>query len=507
MLFESGDFSDAAIEYERTAYAYPLHETSSEAGYAALLAYRAHEPALSGMPLAEWNRQGIDSALRFVSTYPEHAEAPAVRTDTAERLFERSEFELARDVAAEALASPERLDSELSLTAWTVVAHSEFDLGNFSAAERAYSTLGGILPEADPERAAIDERLASSIYKQAELAQAAGDVDSAVNHFLRVGNAVPDSPIRATAEYDAGAALIRAGQWSRATGVLENFRSRYPDHELASQVTSNLAVAYVETGDSVLAASEFERIADSEGDVAVRKEALWQAAELYDTAGQVPSARQAFARYVERYPDPVVESIEAQQRLVELAHSSGDSEDRLRWLEAVVATDARAGGERSDRTRYLAAKAQLELAEPARVAFESVRLVAPLDQSLSLKQARMQDALTAFGRAADYEVAEVTTAATYRIAELYHALSRDLFDSERPAELSAVELGQYEILLEEQAFPFEEEAIEVHEVNASRVADDVYDEWVKRSLEELASLMPARYAKRERGETYVSTIN
>ena len=60
----------------------------------------------------------------------------------------------------------------------------------------------------------------------------------------------------------------------------------------------------------------------------------------------------------------------------------------------------------------------------------------------------------------------MTTAANYEIAELYHALSKDLYASERPAELNTDELEQYDILLEEQAFPFEEEAIELHEKNA-----------------------------------------
>ncbi|MDH3909236.1 MAG: tetratricopeptide repeat protein, partial [Gammaproteobacteria bacterium] len=45
ILFESQDFAEAKTEYERTAYAYPMHEKSAEAGYAALLAYRQHEQA------------------------------------------------------------------------------------------------------------------------------------------------------------------------------------------------------------------------------------------------------------------------------------------------------------------------------------------------------------------------------------------------------------------------------------------------------------------------------
>ena len=74
-------------------------------------------------------------------------------------------------------------------------------------------------------------------------------------------------------------------------------------------------------------------------------------------------------------------------------------------------------------------------------------------------------------------------------------------------ELSAAELSQYDILLEEQAYPFEEEAIELHEVNAARTADGVYDEWVAKSIEALAVLVPVRYAKREIGENLVSVLN
>jgi TolA-binding protein len=396
---------------------------------------------------------------------------------------------------------------ELTRTAWTVVAHSEFDLANFAQAESAYTTLQSVVPANDPEQSEFVERIASSVYKQAEQARDLGDVSAAVDHFLRVGQVAPGSAIRATAEYDAAAALIQAGDWLRAAPVLEGFRSRFPEHELASQATASLAVAYVENGDNVRAASEFERIADGDGSDEVRKEALWRAAELYQDASQAAPARVVFTRYVERYPNPVGESIEARQRLVNLADQLGDYNDRIHWLEEIVDADARAGSGRSDRTRTLAARAQLELAAPTRRAFDAVRLVAPLADSLKIKRQRMEVALDAYGKAADYGVAEVTTAATFEIAELYHGLSRDLFDSERPSELSAIELEQYDLLLEEQAFPIEEEAIELHEVNALRTADGVYDEWVQKSLDELAVLMPGRYAKPERGEVFVSRID
>ena len=58
VLFESGRFAEAAREYERTAYDYPLHAKSAAAGYAALIAYQKHEATIEGESHALWHRQG-----------------------------------------------------------------------------------------------------------------------------------------------------------------------------------------------------------------------------------------------------------------------------------------------------------------------------------------------------------------------------------------------------------------------------------------------------------------
>ena len=92
------------------------------------------------------------------------------------------------------------------------------------------------------------------------------------------------------------------------------------------------------------------------------------------------------------------------------------------------------------------------------------------------------------------------------MAELYRQLGADLMTSERPKNLDADAKEQYDVLLEEQAFPFEEKAIELHETNAQRTGDGVYDEWVQRSFDVLAKLKPARYAKTEISEDYVPTL-
>jgi len=209
---------------------------------------------------------------------------------------------------------------------------------------------------------------------------------------------------------------------------------------------------------------------------------------------------------VAQYPNPLSESIEARNRLLEIARQQGDPATVTRRLQDLVQVDATAGAQRSDRTRYLAATASLGLAEPVLRRFEVVELSQPLADSMKLKRSLMEDVIKVYTDAADYGVAEVTTAATFRLGEVYETFSTDLLDSERPAELDAAALEQYELLLEEQIFPIEEKAIELYKANADRAAEGVYDEWVEKSFDRLARLVPARYAKSERSEDVVTTL-
>jgi len=175
-------------------------------------------------------------------------------------------------------------------------------------------------------------------------------------------------------------------------------------------------------------------------------------------------------------------------------------------MKDIFQADQRGGSARTDRTRYLGATAALALAEPAFDAYRKVALVEPLAKQLKLKKARMEDALKAYAVASDYGVADVTTAATYHIAALYQDFGKAMITSQRPKKLSKLELEQYNVMLEEQAFPFEEKAIELHEVNARRAAAGIYDKWVQSSFKALSELRPVRYGKNERSEGVIDAI-
>lgn len=507
-LYESRQFREATAEYERTAYQFPAHARSAEAAYAALLAYDQHEKQLSGIEKATWHVQAVESGLKFAAAYPSHKETPAVLTRSARELFELKDLDRAIATAERVLALRPPVDAARQRTVLTVIAHSRFDQQRYADAEAAYLRLRAAIRADDKEQAAITEKLAAAVYKQAEQKQAAGNAAGAVEDFLRVARVAPDSSIRRNAEYDAAAALVNLKDWPRAIEVLEGFRRNHPKDPLVAEATRSLAIAYVETRQLGPAAVELERMADGNADpTEFRREALWRAADLYQKANRPADAQRSYEKFVARYPLPLDPAVEACQKLADLASASRDLKGRDRWLNEIIEADRRAGAARTERSRYLAAKATLLFAEPAGASFSALRLNAPLKKNLAAKKEAMERALDAYGRAAQYGVAEVTTAATYSMAELYRTLAKDLMDSERPRNLKGEELEQYDILLEEQAFPFEEKAIEIHEANTARTREGVYDEWVRKSFDVLAKLKPARYAKAEIGADFTREMH
>ncbi|HTW74524.1 MAG TPA: tetratricopeptide repeat protein [Steroidobacteraceae bacterium] len=506
-LFESHQYLAAASEYERTAYDYPPHKQAAAAGYAALVAYQKYEDALPPAARGAVHLRAIDSDLKFAQTFPNNPAAGTVLTHAAQDLFTAGDQARALQAARLLLARP-GVDGAQQRIGWSIVGQVSFNQGDYAGAESAFTRALALAGRADPQHADLTERLAAAVYKQGDAQRRAGNSQAAAEDFLRVARVAPGSKIVETAQYDAAASLIDAQQWRRAIPILEALRRADPRGQYSAGIASKLAVAYAAAGQAGAAAAEFERIAATPGqDPAVVREALTRAADLYQKSGDTALAVTMLERLVQQFPTPIPDAIEVRQRLVDLASGAGDTQRALYWQRQIVLADAQAGPARTDRTRYLAAQADLALAAPLRDRFRAIQLVAPLRRSLEAKKLALQAAVQAYREVAAYQVAQTTTAATYETAELYHRLAQDLLASERPRHLSAEALEQYESLLEDQAYPFEEQAIAIHELNVKRAQDGIYDDWVRNSYAQLAGLLPARYGKTELVATWIAALS
>ncbi len=506
-LLDSGDLAGAAAAFEATAYHYPSHEQSAEAGYAALLAHRALVDTLKGEAQTRQRRVTIAAAKRFVTWFPRDERANKVMSKAAEELLALKDYPQAVNTAWYVVGSLPEAALTLRRIDWGIIAVGEFELGLFAEAEAASLQRLRLLGANDPDRQPTIERLAAAIYKQGEQAREAGLHGAAARHFLRVGELTPTASIRANAMYDAAAALMTKQDWALAIPVLKVFTNRYPGHPLAADAWQKLALAYEKTGDWKRAADTYRVLYDNETDGNRKRLILWQSAEFYQKAQRPLEAAEVYKQYIRTFRQPYDDLVEAHIRLADIYKARRDKASRRYWLGKLIALDAAAAGAATARSQFLAANATLELAQETFDAYNKVRLVQPLKKNLQEKKRLMEASIDIYTRAANYGIEGVTTAATYRIAEIYNGFGRDLLESERPEGLNGEELEQYDILLEEQAYPFEEKAIEIHEVNAQRAIDGSYDEWVKKSFGALATLSPVRYDKTEKTRELIDVID
>ncbi|MFC3115687.1 tetratricopeptide repeat protein [Cellvibrio fontiphilus] len=504
-LNEAGDLPAAMDAYEQVAYGYMDKLRGADAGYAAILLPQQLIQSARSLPdnrQDEWQRRKIQNALNFADVYKTDPRAVVVLAEAANDLLQQNNYEEAKTIAERVIQWQPAAEGSLLFSSWLILGHSRFETKEYAAAEQAYMQVLNLLPAfgkkpGAPSVQQVQERIAASIYQQAEASLTFGDKDTAIAQLMRITQVTPNTEIAAKAQYDAGVYLIEQEKWAQAENVYLGFRKKYPANALTATLPAKMVLIYQNQNKWQQAADELVVMERTSSDPDVKRQSLYMGAELYEKSGKRAQAIEQYRRYATEYPRPLANNLEAQFKLTELYKASGERDKRLYWLQNIINTHQRAGAAKTDRSTYLAASAQAELAQPAYDEFTRIPLTLPLKNSLQRKRAALEKALKAQEQILSYGVAEFTTEASFKIGEIYAQLSRDLMASQRPKELDELALEQYEILLEEQAYPFEEKAIEIHQANIQRSWKGTYDAGVKRSFDALAKLLPARYNKPE----------
>lgn len=496
-LLAAGERARAVAAFERVAFDLVDAERGAEAGYAAILALtelagNTTDPAAQ----AEWAAHKVRSSISFADYYPADPRATAVLGQAASEVFERGDTAQAVALATRLVQYQPPASTELQRTGWQILAHHRFDSGDYTGAEAAYREVLARLPQASPERAAVQDRIAASVYKNAEQLAATGDRPAAAVRLLDIQKIAPGSEIATTALFDAGNHMMELGEWRQAETIFLEFQQRNPQNPLTASLAPKFVVIYQELEEWQKAADALNTLAAQQTEPEAKRQSIYLAAELYQRAGNSGAAKTQYERYLKAYPQPFDLATEARYQLLTIATAQGNQKERDTRLRELMTAHDRAGGG-TDRSRYLAAMAANEFAGREFTAFERIKLKLPIRNSLKAKQKALDQTLKAYRKVLDYNVAEFATEANHRIGDVYAQLSRDLMASERPKGLDELEMEQYEILLEEQAYPFEEKSVELLEANAQRAWSGLYDDWVKQSFAALAKLLPARYGKQE----------
>ncbi len=512
ILFEMKYYDRAATEYEKVAYQYGPSPFTMESGYSALLSLeKIARPTGEIRADNEYIQRFGESSKKFAATYPEDKRVPEVLLNATEVFFHLGNFEESRKMAQQLMQH--KLSAEKDkYVAQKYIAESFVKEEAYGKGEEEIKKAIALVPASDRKDLPMLERaLAASLYKQAEGLKSQGKIKEAAEAFRKVYDTSPNTDIAPIALYDAGVLYLQNKEQDNAINSFQLLFLRYPSSRFTPLAVSEWGEILESRGTYISAAQIYENASSILEERSIRENLLYKAILLYEKSGNVDTMYNNYFRNFERFQTEFPES----PRLTELTFKAAANREALKdyttaknLYEKTVSLHKRLGASATLETTISAAKAQLILGDYKKKYYEYVKIVSPVEENLKKKEGLLKEALADYTAAAKYRLSDITTEATFKMGEMFEHHKDAIMTSERPSELTAEQMEEYNYLLEEQAYPFEEKAINIYEGNVKKTVEDgIFNIWVKRSYEHLSSLVPAKYKREEEGKPYTWNLS
>ncbi|MCO7223236.1 tetratricopeptide repeat protein [Pleionea sp. CnH1-48] len=509
--FSAEKYDQAIQSFELVAYQlnhFKEAKYRSKAGYAAIVSYEKLLAELQDNPVEakSWQAKAVESMLQFAKVFRNDKRSAAVLTNAAEYLFGLEQYQRALSVSESLISSNKKLDKQLKKTAYGIAAHSHFKLGQYQQAELNYFNQRSLIDKKTKEYKQVSERLANAIYKNSQELIETNEERKAILQLLKIKSLVPSAKVRVSAQYNAATLMLATKQWDSAITELRELISAYPKHKMAAEFPRKLAFAYEKNQAWKKAGETYLKLSKADKDPEARRTALFVAAEMFEKNKNYDTAIDLFKRYARTYEQPFVVRMEARYKLAFLYGKTKQASKKLFWLRRIIDGDKKGGEQRNDRSRWLAAWANIQYGDYFASEYRKLKLRAPLAKSLPKKNKMLKDATRRYEMAADYEILEFVTMSSFKIAELYQQLASALRRAPKPKGLNAEERKVYKEIIEEQAGPLDELAEELHYGNVERAWSGEFDQWISKSFSAMRVLAPARFDKEEAEVSYGDEI-
>ncbi|MFQ5455755.1 MAG: tol-pal system YbgF family protein [Nitrospirota bacterium] len=172
-LYETGEYREAAIEYEKTAYKYQTHNHAKDAAYSAIFSIKKvlDEGSIDDVEVDLYTERFIKNCERFALLFPDDSRTPDIVMKAGEILFEREDYENFRRFVSRVIDKYTDTDpsNPIIYKLQSLIADSLFKEKKYTKAEEEYRKAKVFIKTEDlNEVSEIDRLMASSIYKEAE---------------------------------------------------------------------------------------------------------------------------------------------------------------------------------------------------------------------------------------------------------------------------------------------------------------------------------------------------
>lgn len=475
-LFYTKAYGDAVKEYEKSALLYPKGQERGEIAYNAVLAYE-----ILFLKTENEKDKTTDSARQVVETYRkdliESEKLEKAIYKLADMYIQSGSYGLARE------AIGPLMKGKNPVPAYYKTVETFLLENNLPAAESLLSEIIGMSGDSK-----FKEELARIRYKMAEDKVGVRKYKEAAELFDHAFETYPASDIGEASLLKLGSVYIKTGQFSEIKGVAGRIARAYPGSPAAVSLLVEGGYA-VEKEDPIEAARLYEDASSTATSPDEIGRLILAAAAQYEEGGEYGKVEALFVRYLKEIRPGIEEEAEVRLKLARSQFLAGKREKGRENFKNILARE----GEVAER---LLAKARLMLAEDKQRSYMEIKLTQPFEKTFKQKTLLLEDLIKDYSQLAKSAEAELQVEIFFQTGIAFENFRDSILKAEKPKDLSKNELEEYNFLLEEKAYPYEEQAVKAYEKSLKAGRANAFREWVEKDIERLAVLRPALYMRR-----------
>jgi len=516
------------LQLKQSAQSFAVFLAASQQAGESALGLQAGQGALAAIaqldkPDADQRQLALELTQRLVREFPNEPAVQPLRIELAQGELAQKQWQKARDLVAPLLVqavgfaepnsnapAPNRPSkrsasntAQLEREAIEITTASYYNQALWPEAIKSFEQ--ALVWAAQDNHKQLPTRwrlaLAQSYRQQADAQLMSEDLAGARETLLRLSKRLPQSALVPGALFDAGELAAQQQQYPAAIANWSQLVKDYPQTEFSAKALLKLARSHQQLEQPLEAASWLQQALaaskDGKGPIPAQQRAAltFETAQLWQQAGK-PAFAKALLQHL-LATEPVQSELWSQTATALVALSSTNATSTLALQNQITTTLAPHFEGLSPVGQSLMIASSVAVAEQAQSQFVTIKLSNPLPVSLQQKQASLLEATERFEAILALEISPAYEQALYGLGQLKLEFAKALMDSERPSGLSELALEEYDMLLEEQAFPFEEQGLAYHKLNLERLWSGTNNQYSRDSLKQLQAYLPGQYQRDE----------
>lgn len=557
LLFDLGQFEGAAAQYNWVVEnAQKENKYFEQATLNAVLSYERSLPteaeirkrsgdSLEQIEYGPNERRFIDTANRYINTFPKGAKVPDIRFKLGRMAYTYNHFDEALPIFQDIVKRYPK--SQYS----TYSANLILDIYNLRKDFEGLSKAGTDLLQSgdlkNPQVSAdIKDAVERAQFKKAQDAETGGNFLSSAKEYDSFANKYPTSKLASSARFNAAINYERAGliipaiagykavsesrdkrspvpedvkkkssrllarlyeqtgQYEKAAQELERYAKDHPKDQFAGASHYNAAVIWDALGSNLKAIKNYESYFQI-NKKSERREALFAIAQIQESRGALTLAINYFQQYLDSNPPNASNVILANYKIAMLSKRLNRPTKAKEAFQKTIAVQKRLSGGKGIGASE-AAECRFELALETLRELESLRIPANPAKQGDIVKRKLELVTRTNNEMAEvikYDDGGFVLAALTTAGRAYEHMSRSLYDAPKPAGFNADEMKAYNVEIDKIAAPLKQTAIDNYRRAVSKSFEiQIFNKW---TLEAMSGLN--RYDKTQYPETGERVLN